>query len=143
MLKLHLGVSQIGLQFQQSHNFHIYKPTECHNFNGIQFQHAREARQRKNSIQFQRCNKFYFLKIIFRYNFSVLRISTFYISKMMKISTKCKISTFARPDIRARGSRQRKDSIQFQRCNNFYFFGNDISLQFLRAQNFYFSYFTN
>ena len=49
------------------------------NFNVLQFQQAREARQRKNSIQFQHCNNFYFWEIIFYNNFNVLTISNFFI----------------------------------------------------------------
>ena len=107
---------------------------EWHNFNGIQFQHAREARQRKNSIQFQRCNNFYFFGNDISLQF--LRAQNFYFSYFTNWLQfqRNTISTGAR-------SAPTKNNLQFQRCNNFYVLGDDISLQFLRAKNFYFLYF--
>ena len=108
----------------------------AYNFNEIKFQHAREARQRKNSIQFQRCNNFYFFGNDISLQF--LRAQNFYFlyfTNWLQFQRNT-ISTGAR-------SAPTKNNLQFQRCNNFYVLGNDISLQFLRVKNFYFLYFQN
>ena len=72
--------------------------------------------------------------MIFRYNFYVLRISTSYIFQIDDNFNRIQFQ-------QARVARPRKNKLQFQRCNNFYILGDDISLQFLHAKNFYFLYF--
>ena len=61
----------------------------------------------------------------------MLEISTFDIIRMYENSNGIQFQ-------RAREARPRKNTMQFQRCTNFYVLGDDISLQFLRVKNFYF-----
>ena len=65
-----------------------------YNFNGIQFQHAREARQRKNVSQFQHiCNFYFWTKLEYR---QFQQYNNFYILNL-------------------------KSWVQFQQLDNFYF----------------------
>ena len=78
------------------------------NFNVLQFQRAREARQRKNSIQFQRRNNFDVLGSDIYSNFDVLTISMFHLFEMYD---NFNVLQFRR----AREARQRKNGMQFRR----------------------------
>ena len=71
-----------------------------------------------------------FSKPIFEYNFDEFTISTISLCLFAYNFNEVEFQ-------RAREARQRKNNLQFQRPDNFYFLRDNISLQFLHVRNLY------